>query len=574
LAVLVQTETTPASGGSWGQMARRQYAALIVMRWRMVANHVRSVQGAFELGARGVAFLIYSIMGLSVGVGLGAGAYSFVSNGHPQLVSALFWTVFLVWQAVPIVLASFQEQFDLAGLLRFPVNFGSFYVLNLVFGLVDVPTILGSICCLGILTGVTVARPGLFGWTALVLAAFAVFNILLARTVLAWVDRWLAKRRTREVVSAIFLLLMLSLQLLNPALRQETRHHTEKHAEKPSVTQPVGFNGFSGAPRWLKTAMEIVPWLPPGAAGSGFYLSAEGNVRGAFESLGVLALYMLGTGALLGVRLHAEYRGEHLSDAPPAQKRTAKDSEWLIDGSGPIAAVLEKELRTVPRSMPLLFAIGAPLLTVLVISTVFRNGALGGRPFQLAFPLCVCYALLGFTQMIFNNLGAEGTGVQMLFLSPTPIRTVLLAKNLFHGMLFIGVAFLAGVLAALRLGRPEWTLLATTAAWVLFALPTNLAAGNVLSLTMPYRVNLGRISRQRGSQASALVSMLIQAMVMGAGVAVLTICSFFEKRWLAAPCLLVMAGIALAAWMRVLSRADSIANRNRENLIATLAKTE
>jgi ABC-2 type transport system permease protein len=569
LAVIVQTETTRAPGASRGRLARSQYAALIVMRWRMVANHVRSVQGAFELGARGVAFLIYSIMGLGVGFGLGAGAYSFVSDGHPQMVSALFWTVFLVWQAVPIVMASFQEQFDLAGLLRFPVSFGSFYVLNLVFGLVDVPTILGSICCLGILTGVTVARPALFGWTAFVLVVFAVFNILLARTVLAWVDRWLAKRRTREVVSAIFLLLMLSLQLLNPALRQETAHHA-----KHSVTRPVGFDGFGGPPRWLKSAIRIVPWLPPGAAGSGFYLSAAGNVRGAFESLGVLALYMLGTGALLGVRLHAEYRGEHLSDAPSAQKRNAKDSEWLIDGSGPIAAVLEKELRTVPRSMPLLFAIGAPLLTVLVISTVFRNGALGGRPFQLAFPLCVCYALLGFTQMIFNNLGAEGTGVQMLFLSPTPIRKVLLAKNLFHGMLFIGVAFLAGVLAALRLGLPEWTLLATTAAWVLFALPTNLAAGNLLSLTMPYRVNLGRISRQRGSQASALVSMLIQAMVMGAGVAVLTICSFFEKRWLAAPCLLVMAGISLVAWMRVLSRADSIANRNRENLIGTLAKTE
>ena len=55
----------------------------------------------------------------------------------------------------------------------------------------------------------------------------------------------------------------------------------------------------------------------------------------------------------------------------------ASDSKWLIDGSGPIAAVLEKELRTIPRSMPLLFAICAPLLTVLVISTVFRNGALG-----------------------------------------------------------------------------------------------------------------------------------------------------------------------------------------------------
>jgi len=91
---------------------------------------------------------------------------------------------------------------------------------------------------------------------------------------------------------------------------------------------------------------------------------------------------------------------------------------------------------------------------------------------------------------------------------------------------------------------------------------------------MPYRVNLGRISRQRGSQASALVSMLIQAFVMGSGVAVLELCIFFQKRWLAAPCLLILAAVALLLWMRVLGSADSLANRNRENLIVTLAKTE
>jgi ABC-2 type transport system permease protein len=388
--------------------------------------------------------------------------------------------------------------------------------------------------------------------------------------VLAWVDRWLAKRKTREVVSAIFLLLMLSLQLLNPMLRHQNRHH----GTKDPITQPIGGEGFEELPAWTKSALAVVPWLPPGVAGSGLYLHASGDAHEAIESLGVLALYIFATGSLLGVRLHAEYRGEKLSDAPAAQKRNASDSKWLVDGSGPVAAVIEKELRTIPRSMPLLFAIGAPLLTTLVISTVFRNGAVGGRPFQFAFPLCVCYALLGFTQMIFNNLGAEGSGIQMLFLSPTPIRKVLLAKNLFHGALFVTVAFLAGVLTTLRLGPPNWALLAATAAWVLFALPTNLAAGNLLSLTMPYRVNLGRISRQKGSQASALVSMLIQAVVMGAGVAVLAICTYFDRRWLAAPCLLGMAGVSLVVLLRVLAHADGLANRNRDNLIGTLAKTE
>jgi len=571
MAGVVQAEgAAVAPGGPFGRMARRQYGALVAMRWRMVANSVRSVQGAFEFGARGVAFIIYTIMGLSLGFGLGAGAYSLVSGGQLQYVAALFWTVFLVWQLLPIALASFQEQFDLSGLLRFPVNFGSFYLLNLVFGLVDVSTILGGICCLGILGGVTLARPALFGWTALVLAVYAIFNILAARTVLAWVDRWLAKRRTREVMSAIFLLLMLSLQLLNPALHQQNANR----AARNPVDQQAGREIVNDLPRWAKPAIAVVPWLPPGVAAESVYLNAVEKKPAALESLGALGLYILATGAVLGLRLRAEFRGEKLSEAPAARKRNESDSKWLIDGSGPIAAVMEKEFRTIPRSMPLLFAMGAPLLTVLVLSSVFRNTALGGRPFQLAFPLCVCYALLGFTQMIFNNLGAEGTGIQMLFLSPTPIRTVLLAKNLLHGLLFALVAFLAGVLAALRLGEPDLALLATTAAWVLFALPMNLAAGNLLSLTMPYRVNLGRISRQRGSQASALVSMLIQAIVIGCGLGILELCTYFDKPWLAAPCLLILAAVALVVWWSVLRKADYLANRNRDTLIGTLAKTE
>ena len=560
-----------ATGGSFGGLARRQYGALIAMRWRATVNSVRSVQGAFELGARGVAFFVYAVMGLGLGFGLGAGAFTIVAGGKLPMLSALLWVVFLVWQALPIVLASFQERFDVSGLLRFPVSFGTFYLLNLVTGFIDVPAILGGICSIGIWAGVTLARPALSGWTALLLVVFAAFNVLLARTVLAWVDRWLAKRRTREIVSAIFLVLMLSLQLLNPALQRNPLRFQQANR---STAQRNHDKVVEEVTPWAQRANAAQLWLPPGLTSRALSRVAAKQMPKALESIGVLWLYFLATFGVLAIRLRAEYRGELLSDSPGTTKRTANDSKWLLDGQGPIFAVVEKELRTVPRSMPLLFAIGAPLLTVLVISTLFRNGAIGGRPFQLAFPLCVCYALLGFTQMIFNNLGAEGTGIQMLFMSPTPIRKVLLAKNLFHGALFLSVAFLAGVLATLRLGHPNWTLLAATAAWVLFALPMNLAAGNLLSLTMPYRVNLGRISRQRGSQASALVSMLIQAIVMGCGVAVLSICTFFNERWLAAPCLLVMAGLALVVWMRVLASADSIANRNRDNLIATLAKTE
>jgi len=561
--------TVAGSASPMSRLARRQYLALVGMRFRMLANNVRSVQGAFEFGARGVAFLIYTLMGISLGFGLGAGAYSLMTSGHFQYLGALFWVVFLVWQVLPIALASFQEQFDLSGVLRFPVSFGSFYLLSIVFGLVDVPALLGGICCLGIWTGVTLVRPDLADWTALTLAEYAVFNVLLARTVLAWVDRWMAKRRTREIVSALFLLFMLSLQLLNPALHEQNGHFGHRHGTRRSDGGAI----LHEIPKYSRWAMAVEPWLPPGLTAEAITESTKGGTELLLVSIGGLGLYILATGTVLGVRLRAEYRGERLSEAPAARKRSEEDSRWLLDGSGPIAAVMEKELRTIPRSMPLLFAMGAPLVTVLVISSVLRNAA-GGRAFQLAFPLCVCYALLGFTQMIFNNLGAEGTGIQVLFLSPTPIRSVLLAKNILHGVLFSVVAVLAGVFASLRLGEPEPALLATTAAWVLFALPANLAAGNLLSLTMPYRVNLGRISRQRGSQASALVSMLIQMFVIGCGVAVLELCNYFGREWLAPVCLLVLAGLAGVVWMRVLANADSLANRNRDQLVATLARTE
>ena len=559
----------PVSAGAFGSLARHQYSAIVWMRYRMLTNSVRSVEGAFEFSAKGVAFIIYSLMGIGLGTGLGAGAYELVKSEQFQYLPALFWTVLLVWQVLPVALASFQEQFDISSLLRFPLSFRSFYLLSLAFGLVDVPAILGGICCFAIWLGITMARPSLSLWSVLVLAVYAVFNILLGRAVLALVDRWLAKRRTREIVSALFLLFMLSLQLLNPALHEQQHPHGGHRGASPK-----GQSVLNELPKWTKSLAVVEPWLPPGLAADGVLGAAEAETRPLFVSLAGLVAYGIISGAVLGIRLRAEYAGERLSETPAARKRTADDSKWLLDGSGPIAAVIEKELRIVPRSMPLLFAMGAPLLTVLVISSVLKNTNDTGHAFVWAFPLCVCYALLGFTQMIFNNLGSEGTGIQTLFLSPTPIRTVLLAKNLLHGALFCTVALIAAVFAAFRLGWPDATLAATTAAWVLFAVPTNLAAGNLLSITMPYRVNLGRLSRQRGSQASALVSVLVQMLVIGCGVLVTELCSFFGRSWMAAPCLLLLAAISAVVWFRVLAHADSLANRNRENLIAVLAKTE
>ena len=290
-------------------------------------------------------------------------------------------------------------------------------------------------------------------------------------------------------------------------------------------------------------------------------------------AFGLLGIYSLLAGGLLGLRLRAEYRGENLGEAPIPTKTRERERSWLGLGGGPIAAEIEKEFRTLSRSMTQLYAICVPPIMVVVVSSLFRNGGLiSHQPVRLALPVGVAYGLLGFTQLIYNCLGTEGKGIQLLFLFPVPVRTILLAKNLFHSALYLIAAMVSGTLTSWRLGHPDRGVLAITFAWLAFALPANLAAGNMLSIAMPYRVNLGRIGRQAGSQANALLSMLIQMGILGIGAGVMSLCALLDRMWMATPALLVLALVAVAVWLLVLRNADAIVNRRRNTLIPKLAK--
>lgn len=561
----------PATMSPFSELARQQYAALARMRLRVLTNSFRSVSGAFEFGAHAISFLIYSMMGIGLGAGAGAAAYALVAGHHLHSLAIEFWVLFLLWQAISIVLASFVEQFDLGTLLRFPVNFGSFFLLHLVFGLADVSTIAGGLACLGILVGVGIASPELAGATVLSLLAFGAFNVFLVRAIFAWLDRWLAKRRSREIVSAVFVLAMMSLQLLNPALRNEERGDGGHGGSHNALHDNAEFERET----WFKRAALLQAWLPPGLASGAIEVAARQDGAMQAGSIGLLSAYALGAAALLGVRLRAEYRGENLGEAPGRAEKTKADRGWLLTVGGPIATEIEKELRVLFRSMTQLYAISVPPAMVIVIGSLFRQGAsVTRRSPNMALPICVAYGLLGFTQLIYNNLGAEGRGIQMVFLFPLRVRTVLLAKNLFHGSLYCLIAVASGVVASFRLGRPDGISISITLAWLAFALPANLAAGNVLSLTMPYRVNLGRIGRQAGSQANALFAMAIQTLILGVGAGAISLCGVFGELWMATPVLLGLAIFSAVGWLLVLRNADAMANRRRDTLLAKLVKAD
>lgn len=540
-------------------LPRAQYAALAEMRWRMLLNSLRTRRGNFELAARIVGIGFFSLLGLAMGAGLGLGAWRFASDGTLQFLPFLIWPVLFLWQLTPVMVASFQEHVDLSVLLRFPVSFGSYLLQYLVYGLFDISSILGGICLAGIWTGLVCARPNLVVWVTVVLMAFAAFNLLLTRMIFSWLDRWLAQRRTREILGIVFLFLILGVQLLNPAFYQ---HSGQQPGHRSRMTR-------SATVRTLRTADRIQSFLPPGLAARAIHKAARGHEIQALASLGGLALYACAAGSLLGLRLRAEYRGESLGEAPQRVTKPEETRGNAFDFAGPIGAVVEKELRYLARSGVMLYSLVAPLIVLFVLG----RGSGAGFAANYGLPVGVAYGFLGLTRLVYNSLGGEGAGIQLYFLSPTPMRTVMLAKNLVHLGLFALELVVVCSIMVFRFGIPGTEILAATVCWLLFALPVQLAAGNVLSITMAYRMTLTRMSRDQGAAGNGLLSLLIQLLVFGVGVAVYLPLAHMEHARLAAPVFLVLAGGGAIAWLRVLSNADRMAERRKEALIQSLART-
>lgn len=574
----------PTSDTVFGPLARAQYSALIRLRWHIFVNGLRSKMGAFEFGARTVSYFVYGLMGVGLAFGAGGIAYGLASDKEWKYMPVLFWFVLFTWQVVPIMLASFQEQFNLGTLLRFPLGFKSFYFLYVVFGLSDVSTAIGALCSLGMITGITVVRPDLFGFTVLLLIVFAAFNILLVRAIFAWIDRWLSQRKTREILAALFMIFFLSFQLVNPAVWQHGGGHKGNSLPQQNVRMMLNS-------RWVRAANTVQEWLPPGVAGQALREAADEQPVRGFGLLAVLCVYLLAAGGLLGLRLRAEFSGEDLSAAPARKLSSAVPGKTVVagqavrqagvwraagfdpDAPSPVAAIFEKEFRSLTRALPLLYAVGAPLLMVLVVAGPFARGESAASPI-FAFPLCVFFAQLGFHQLWGNNLGTEGAGVQLYFLCPTPFRTVLLGKNLFHAAVFTLSMVIAGVLASVRLGAPSGQILALTAAWLAFVLPCNLAVGNIFSLTMAYKINPGRISRQRRSQGAAFMSLLVQLGLVAVGALVYLFSKVVHMQLIAVPIFLLLGAVATLVWFKIVGNADNIANQHKDRLIAVLTKAD
>lgn len=553
------------ASGLFSRAARQQYAALAWLQYRVFVNSLRYRRGSFELGARLLSGVLFFVIAFGPAVGMGTGAYIFASGGQTRGLAALLWVMCLVWQGFSALAPALAGQNpELSHLLRYPVRFGSWVLLTLMYGIAAPSTLIGCLWAIAVAIGVSVAHPPETPGIVFTMAVFALFNLLLSRTILAWIERLLAQRRTREIVTGVFLMLALAAQALNPAF----------HAEGTGVARGVARAANSG---WLHEVWRVQKELPPGLAWQSMMGFTQGNAAAAGEAIGLLGLYCLLTGGLLGIRLRAESRGENFSEAPrrPDPPARALPRVRRVPGlSGPVAAIVEKDLRYLLRSGPMLYNLAAPLVMVFLFSGISHGSyrRMEGVRAQFAFPMAMVWALLGLSRFVSNTFGTEAEGIQFYFLAPTRLRTVVAAKNLFHGLLILLEAGAISVLTFVRFGPPAPAVAAATVGWLFFALPTSFAVGNILSIRMPYRLNMTRMRRQDGSVGNTLLSMLTQMGMIGVGAAVLLPCAAFGHLWLASPVLLLLGAGAIACWLVVLSRVEGMIEARRESLAQTLVR--
>jgi ABC-2 type transport system permease protein len=163
--------------------------------------------------------------------------------------------------------------------------------------------------------------------------------------------------------------------------------------------------------------------------------------------------------------------------------------------------------------------------------------------------------------------------VQFYFIAPLRIRDAMLAKNLLTFAIFaVEIALIYAVSSFIARPVPAG-LAAATVAWSLFTLLLNTSIGNVRSVVSPKALDPARMRSQNVGGMSSLISLAVVAVAVFAGASTLVLCRYLHASlWIAAAVFLALAGAALAAYLLVLGRIDSIAAGCREDLMRELTK--
>jgi ABC-2 type transport system permease protein len=561
-----------------GTQTQGQFRAIAWLRWRIFVNSFRRKGGTGELIGR--ILLIPMLAGLAIGPSIAVGIFSFMftQEGHLGLTVRLLWGTFLFCQFLNIQLGQPGSTFDPTELIRFPLAARDYVYIRLCFGLLTPANVIGTLMSFSIALGVILAAPSLWLYAVVALTVFAAANVLFSRMVFAWVDRWLATRRAREIFTGLGFAFAIGFQYLNFTFNPAYNHNRMDPAAVARVKFLLGI---------FHHAEPFLAWLPPELTKSALVAASQSDAGLYLGYTIACAVYALAFYLVFSMRMKKEFRGENLSDAANAVPKSVAPSRPAAASSPSLAqaqisakpeitfglppvllTILGKELLYVRRHTGILYALVMPVFLVLIVASKFASRGNA----SWVFPAAVAYSLLAISTMGYNAFGYEGAGVQFYFLAPVRLRDVVLGKNLMIFALAFTEIALTFIIITYVAGMPSPTFALVAVLWAAATLLISTLAGNRRSITTPKKINAQRMANKQVSQLSALIGMgILTGSAIVAAVPV-GLALYFHVTWFLVPVFLLFAGAALYFYERSLRSIEAFAMGHRDQFFEEMCK--
>jgi ABC-2 type transport system permease protein len=464
-----------------------------------------------------------------------------------QALSGILLVMMAYWQIGPVITASFGASIDLRKLMGYPIPRGQLFLVEVLLRAMT------SFDVLLVLAGITIGllRNPLYGWAAAPYvvagaAVFAAMNVLLSAGVKSWMERFFVRTRFKEVFFLIVVLVMVSPQLF---LLTNTK--------------------ASGLLR-LVPSQVVWPW-----AAMGGLMLRENVLVGALMGAAWMAAALLFSrrqfGKMLAFDGPVSARKEKKAAPDSLAERFFRLPARLLPD--PLAALIEKELRTLTRISRFRMAYGMSCFfgVLLVLPTIRRGHQ---SPFlQYALPVMAVYGLLMLGQITFwNSLGFDRSAAQGYFCWPVRFRDALIAKNISVMVLLVPQVALVTVIArAFHVPSSpgkivEAIVVDGIAALFWFGL------GNISSVRMPRAMNPEKMN-QMANKLQAL-TILVAPVVLLPVVLAYWARAVFGSEIVFAGILLIAAILGGIFYWVALDSAVKAAIERRESLLQELSRAD
>jgi ABC-2 type transport system permease protein len=438
---------------------RDQIAALVEMRWRLFVRNMKRDEEkvSFVLWLTGRILVLL----FSVGTGIAAAAILYLMQSHDVPLAPAFHFVFVGWQFLNLFRGSLPQGVE-GELYRFPLRFRTYVLLWLSAGAFEGLTLIGSWVCLGMWCGMVAGGANAFH-SFVVIVLFYALNLLITRAVFLWLGRMLASRRARD-----FVLILSSLLSIGPQLLRMEHERIGRLLQRISL------------PHWLTHVIHGMPG----------YVAAQALQPDYAKPLLLLTAWAALPAALLLIGLHRSFLGEESHEfRAAASDSIAKKKAYSNRGDGSlVGAIAVCEWDKLRHGGSAIYAALSPLLYVVFFGVRLGHAALG----TWIVPIAAGY--LGLSLRSFNTFGQDGPGVQVYLVTPVPMRTILMGKNLFAIIVYIVQVLIGSAILIAVTHRATVAPLLFTVLWMVAYTSIAFILGNQRSMRSPAYVPSGKVT--------------------------------------------------------------------------------